>query len=244
VIVGETCRFYTSFLAAKKLLDDGRLGELVWVDAWYVHQISDSLFDITPWRLSEPQDFLYGGVCHPMDTVIWVLGDAEEVHCMATKSGLAPRYPLPENFLISVKTRSGKMARVAGSYGVVQPPYPMMGLGLHGTCGTAVADFTDFETSSLRVRLSSEVAAGSHATEEARTMETATRIEYTYPVDMEGAYGQGLAVRRYMRELEAAITEDRRPSLGAWEGAKTIAALEACAESIKTGKPEKVPSLC
>lgn len=43
-----------------------------------------------------------------------------------------------------------------------------------------------------------------------------------------------------MRELEAAITEDRRPSLDAWEGAKTIAALDACAESIKTGKPVKV----
>lgn len=187
VLVGETCRFYTSFMAAKRLLDEGRLGDLVWVDAWYVHQISDSLFDITPWRLSEPQDFLYGGVCHPMDTVIWVLGEAEEVHCVATKSGLSPRYPLPENFLINVKMRSGKMARVAGSYGIMQPPYPMMGLALHGTRGSAVADFTDFETSSLKMRLSSEKTAGAQATEEARTIETGTRIEYSYPVDMEGA---------------------------------------------------------
>jgi len=238
VLVGETCRFYTSFMAAKKVLDDGQLGNLVWAEAWYVHQLGDALFDITPWRLTAPQDFLYGGVCHPMDSLVWFMGEVEEVHAYAYKSTLVPRYPLPENFIINARFRSGKMARVVGSYGIVQPPYPMMGLALYGTRGSVVADFTDFEPTSLKVRLAAETGAAD--ADGARTQEKAARTEYTYPADMLGAYGQGLAVQRFMADFEAAIVDNRRPAIDAWEGVKTIAALAACWESIKSGKPVKV----
>jgi predicted dehydrogenase len=242
VLVGETCRFYTSFMAAKKLLDDGQLGELVWAEAWYVHQLSDSLFNITPWRLTAPQDFLYGGVCHPMDSLVWLMGEVEEVHAYASKSTLVKRYPLPENFIINARFRDGKMARLVGSYGIVQPPYPMMGLALYGTHGSAVADFTDFEPTSLKLRLSGPQVAGTSDTDVGRTQEKAARVEYTYPADMLGAYGQGLAVQRYMADFEDAIVNDRRPAIDAWEGVKTIAALSACWESIRSGNPVKVQS--
>lgn len=240
VLVGETCRFYTSFMAAKKLLDEGQLGDLVWAEAWYVHQLGDALFDITPWRLTVPQDFLYGGVCHPMDSLVWFMGEVEEVHAYASKSMLVKRYPLPENFIINARFRDGKMARVAGSYGIVQPPYPMMGLTVYGTRGSAVADFTDFEPTSLKVRLSESEAAGPADKDVGRTQQRAACVEYTYPADMLGAYGQGLAVQRYMADFEDAIVNDRRPAIDAWEGVKTIAALAACWESIRSGQSAKV----
>ncbi|MBI5820336.1 MAG: Gfo/Idh/MocA family oxidoreductase [Verrucomicrobia bacterium] len=240
VLVGETCRFYTSFMAAKKQFDEGHLGDLVWAEAWYMHQLGDALFDITPWRLTTPQDFLYGGVCHPMDSLVWFMGEVEEVHAYACKSTLIPRYPLPENFIINARFRSGKMARLVGSYGIVQPPYPMMGLALYGTRGSAVADFTDFEPTSLKVRLSEPQTAGATDADVGRTRQKAAPIEYTYPPDTMGAYGQGLAVLRYMADFEDAIVNARRPAIDAWEGVKTIAALAACWESIKSGKPAKV----
>ena len=233
VIIGETCRFYTSYLAAKQMLDDGRLGDLVWADAWYVHQLDDSLFDITPWRLEAPQDFMYGGVCHPMDSLVWLMGEPEEVHCYAFRSELTPRYPLPQNFTINVRFGGGLVARCVGSYGIVQPPYPMMGLALYGTKGSVVADFTDFEPSSLKVRL----AGGSDAASESvRTQLQASTQAYHYPADLLGAYGQGLAVKRYMAELEDAIVNDRQPSPNARESIATIATLDACWKSARTGK--------
>ena len=32
-----------------------------------------------------PQDFMYGGVTHPVDVLRSFLGDVAEVHCYATK---------------------------------------------------------------------------------------------------------------------------------------------------------------
>ena len=129
-----------------------------------------------------------------------------------------------------------------GSYGIVQPPYPMMGLALYGTKGSAVADFTDFEPSSLKVRLMEDEQTDDTSGGEARTQLQGARQEYHYPVDMAGAYGQGTAVKRYMTELEEAIVNDHQPSLCARENAKTILALDASWQSAKSGKAAKVKS--
>jgi len=118
------------------------------------------------------------------------------------------------------------IARVTGAYGVVQPPWPMMGLTLYGTKATASATFEDFKPSQTRVVFDklpgNEPAVIDH------------------PADLEGAYGQGQAVRRYMAHLEDCIVNDRRPWEDAREGTKTIAALDAAWRSVKTGLPQKV----
>jgi predicted dehydrogenase len=30
-----------------------------------------------------PQDFMFGGCGHPIDALRWLLGDVQEVHCLA-----------------------------------------------------------------------------------------------------------------------------------------------------------------
>ena len=224
LLVGETCRWYTSFLALKKFYDDGDLGQIIFAEAHYVHEIKD-YFGLTPWRLEVPQDFMYGGVCHPLDSLVWFLGDVDELHCYANRGGLSA-YPIEDNFMLNVKFKNGVMARVLGAYGMVQPPWPMMGITLYGTKGTATATFEDFKPSQLRIvfdKLSGNEPA-----------------VIDYPADMEGAYGQGKAVRRYMAHLEDCITSDKTPCEDAREGAKTIAALDAAWRSVKTGLPQKV----
>jgi predicted dehydrogenase len=224
LLVGETCRWYTSFLAVRRFFDDGDLGQIILAEAHYVHEIKD-FFPLTPWRLEAPQDFLYGGVCHPVDSLVWFLGDVDEVHCYANRGGLSD-YPQEENFLVNLRFRSGVIARVTGAYGVVQPPWPMMGITLYGTRATAAATFEDFQPS--QARLVFDKLGGNQP------------AVIDYPADLEGAYGQGQAVRRYMSHLEDCIINDRRPSEDAREGIKTIAALDAAWRSIRSGKPEKV----
>lgn len=223
-LVGETCRWYTSFLAVKKFYDDGDLGQVIFAEAHYVHEIKD-YFGLTPWRLQAPQDFMYGGVCHPLDSLVWFLGDVAEVHCYANRGGLSA-YPMEENFLLNLKFKNGVIARVLGAYGMVQPPWPMMGLTIYGTKATATATFEDFQPSQVRIVFDKLIG------NEPAVID--------YPADMEGAYGQGKAVRRYMAHFEDCIVNNKRPCEDAREGIKTIAALDAAWRSVKSGLPEKV----
>ena len=103
-LVGQTCRFVPRFMAAKTLLDDGDLGRLLFAESHYVHDMRP-LFDITPWRCEAPQDFMYGGACHPIDLLRWIAGDVLEVSCYAQASGMDSRYPAGkmDNFLINLK---------------------------------------------------------------------------------------------------------------------------------------------
>lgn len=223
-LVGETCRWYTSFLDLRKMYDDGDLGSAILAEAHYVHEIKD-FFQKTSWRLTVPQDFMYGGVCHPLDSLIWIFGDVDEVHCYANKGNLSA-YPIEDNFLLNVKFVNGLIARVIGAYGVIQPPMPMMGLTIYGTKGTATATFEDFLPSQLRFVLD-------------KFLRNEPAI-IDYPADLTGAYGQGDAVRRYMAHFEDCIVNNKPTLEDAREGTKTIAALSAAWESAKTGKPVKV----
>ncbi len=223
-IVGETCRWYSAFLDLKRLHDDGDLGDVLFAEAHYVHELKD-YFPLTPWRLEVPQDFMYGGCCHPVDSLVWMLGEIEEVHCYGRRGGVSD-YPIEDNFTLNLKFANGVMARVLGMYGVIQPPFPMMGLTVYGSRGTASATFEDFKPSQLRTVLDK--------------FETNEPAVTDYPADMEGAYGQGVAVRNYMAHFEDCLVNDKTPSDAAREGMWTIAALDAAWRSVKSGQPEKV----
>ena len=225
-LVGETCRFYTTFIAVKKMYDDGDLGDLIFGEAHYVHDLRD-IIPRTPWRIQVPQDFMYGGCCHPVDSLVWFFGEAEEVQAYGVKSGVNPTYPLEDTYLLNIKFASGKLARVLGAYGIVEPPMPMMGLNIYGTKGSAVAEFHDFKPTRMRVALDK--------------FDTRPALKMDVPADMKGAYGQGDAVRRYMKNFEECLTERRPSAIDAREGTKTIAILSAAWESIRSGgKPAKV----
>jgi predicted dehydrogenase len=225
-LVGETCRFYTTFVAVKKLYDDGDLGELIWGEGHYVHD-SRNVWPLTPWRVEVPQDCLFGGLCHPIDSLVWFFGEAEEVQAYGIKSGLSPIYPLPDTFMVNIKFVSGRIGRVMGCYGIIDPPIPMMGLGIYGSKGSAYATFHDFKPTEARVTLDK--------------IDTRPVFRVDVPPDPKGAYGQGDAVRRYMANFEACLTGQEKSALDAREGAKTMAICEAITESVRSGgKPVKV----
>ena len=218
--VGETCRFYTSFLSIKKMLDDGDLGEIVFSEAHYVHDLRE-IIPQTPWRVQIPQDFMYGGCCHPVDSIVWFAGKAEEVQVFGVNSHIIEGYPIEDTYLINIKFKNGQIARVLGAYGIVKQPYPMMGLTIYGTKGTATADFTDFEPASSKVVLDK--------------IDGKPVMAMDFKADLTGAYGQGDAVKRYMADFENAIVNDKKPEIDAKEGVKTIAILSAAWESIRSG---------
>ncbi len=222
-LVGQTMRFDRQFLALKQLVQDGDLGELIVGEAHYVHDMRP-VFALTPWRLQVPQDFLYGGVTHPVDILQAFLGPVQEVHAYANKGHLSS-YPLRANFVLNLKFAADRIGRVMGLYEVVHPPLPMMQVGLYGRRGSAAGEFTDNEPGQLRVMLDGGKAP---------------RVSDFPPERDNSVYGHGQAVIRYMRYFQECLDQDRQPVPGVVDGARAVAVVAAAWESADTGKPAAV----
>ena len=225
-LVGQTMRFDRQFAALRKSVEGGELGEIMAAEAFYIHDLRP-VYAFTPWRLTMPQDFMYGGVTHPVDILRCFLGDVAEVHCYAARGQLTPAYPLRNLFFLNLKFASGVIAQVKGLYDVVEPPLPMMQLALYGTGGTAVAEFTDNKPGRLQVVLDKA------ATKEPRTL-------HFEPERDPSVYGHGATVLRYMRHFQECLDQDREPSPNVIDGARACAVAAAAWESADSGKPARM----
>jgi predicted dehydrogenase len=117
LLVAQSMRWNSSFQAIHDLFTAGALGEIRLAESYYVHDLRP-VYDRSPWRYEMPQDLMYGGVCHPVDLLRWFLGEVDEVFAYGSYGGLDPRYPADkqDNFVISLRYRSGVIARVLGAY--------------------------------------------------------------------------------------------------------------------------------
>jgi predicted dehydrogenase len=214
LVVGETSRYARHCLAARRLVDDGDLGRLVFGEAHYVHDMR-TVFDKTPWRYLEPKDFPIGSMCHPVALLSWYLGDADEVFAYGVNGGVDPRYPADraDTYLVNVRFKNGGIGRILGAFGIIHPPLPMESLSLFGTKGSLVHD---------RVVLDRLPGLPT------------VRLEFAAETD------HGGQVRRYLQEFARAIRDGVASSSTALDGAKTVAIGEAIKESVRTGLPARV----
>ena len=224
-LVGQTMRFEPEFTAAKSQLDSGLLGDLILVEGHYVHDMRQ-VFPFTPWRRDVPQDLMYGGVSHPVDILRWFLGDVEEVHAYGNRGGLTPQLKIKSNFVLNVKFVNGVIGRVLGVYDIVHPPMPMMGISLWGTKATLIADYTDRK--------------GGHINVVYDGFEGQPTGTFPFSAETLGAYGHGETVMRYMRHFHDCLENDRDPTPGVRDGAKSVATCAAAWESVETGEVVKV----
>lgn len=225
-LVGQTMRFDNQFKGAKKLFDDGDLGDLIALESFYLHDMRP-VFDFSSWRLTVPQDFMFGGCVHSIDVIRAFGGDIESVHAVANKGDLTREYPIQDNFFINIKFKSGVIGRVSGLYGIVDPPTPMMQFGIYGSKGSLQAEFTDNEPGEIRVVLD-------------RDPDKKTQVTPFEPERDLSAYGHGSTVIRYMRHFQECLDNNTGPSPSVLDGAKSVAAGVAAWESIKTGNAVQV----
>jgi len=225
-LVGQTMRFEPQYASIKKLCDDGDLGNIVVASAHYVHDMRPVYLE-TPWRLTMPQDFIYGGLIHPVDVLRWFCGDVEEVHALGNKGLLTPgRKSDFDNYLVNLKFKSGIIGRAMACFDMVEPPLPMMEVDLMGTRGSATAEFTDFEPGVLRCKLDRLPARYPSA--------------IPFPPQTSGDRGLGNTVMKYIRHFQDVLLGKCEPVPSAREGAKSIAVCDAAMRSMKSGKVEKV----
>ena len=225
-LVGQTMRFDLQFLAARRFLDDGQLGDIIALESFYLHDMRP-VFQATPWRLEMPQDFMFGGCVHSIDVVRAFGGDIDTVHAIATGDAMTKEYPIQDNFFLNLKFSSGVIGRVSGLYGIVHPPTPMMQFGIYGTEGSLQAEYTDNEPGQVRIVLDNIPG------------HKAWTASYEAERDL-SAYGHGATVIRYMRHFQDCLDSDQQPSPSVVDGAKSIAVGVAAWESIRTGQVIKV----
>ncbi len=223
LLVGQSMRFNSQFLAIRELFEAGDLGEIILAEGYYIHDLR-SVYDRSPWRWQMPQDLMYGGVCHPVDLLRWFLGEAEEVFAYGSHGGLDDRYPADKanNFIISIRYRSGVTARVLGLFDLIEPPTlwagtkSSVGIGLFGTRASVLDD-----------RIVREYYPEGSPREE--------RIEPSG-----SALGHHGEVLGMLRHFEECIVRDLKPLIDVRDGAQVTAVCEACWRSIESGQPEQV----
>lgn len=224
VLVAQLMRWNKMFQKIHELFEAGVLGDIHLAEAYYIHDMR-SVFDVSPWRYQMPQDFMYGGVCHPVDLLRWFLGEVEEVFAYGSRAGLDVLYPADKktNFIISLKFRNGVIARVMGAYDLVDPPslwnIPFHGVGI-GLYGTKASLFNN--------RLARDTY-GQGAVREPEII----LPDYVFD-NHEGE------ISLMLQHFEDCLLNDRKPLVGARDGAQIVAVCSACWESIRTGQPVKV----
>lgn len=73
LMVGQICRFTPGFVMAKKIIDEGIIGELFFVESEYAHDYSKMTCE---WRKNDPErDGFLGGACHAVDLLRWIAGN-------------------------------------------------------------------------------------------------------------------------------------------------------------------------
>lgn len=77
-MIGQVCRYAPGFVLTKKLIEQGIIGELFYVESEYAHDYLRSP-GVGGWRKDSAREPFIGGGCHAVDLVRWIAGDVDEV---------------------------------------------------------------------------------------------------------------------------------------------------------------------
>jgi predicted dehydrogenase len=213
VMPAQTFRYVLPHLTAKKFIDQGDFGDIYFVTADYYQDLRP-VYDYSPWRYEIPQDFVYGGLSHNIDTMRFLKGEIVEVAAFGSYSGLDDRYPRDkfETFVVNVKFEDGTLGRIAMAP-CVRPPLPNIYIQVFGTSGTFVENQIVLDG-----------------------IEGRPTIDFDYAQEAPAA-GERRAARNFVESIIADVPQD----LNEVDGARITAVGDAIWESIGAGgAPTKV----
>jgi predicted dehydrogenase len=222
LMVGQVCRVAPGFVTAKKIIDDGLLGELYFIESEYAHDYSA----LTGWR-TDPvikRHPVTGGGCHAVDLIRWFAGeDPVEAFSYSNKKVLTD-WPCDDTTIALMKFEENLMAKVYVSTGCKRD-YTMRTV-IYGTKGTVIADNTSPHISLYLESFEGVDKLYGHPMK---------HIAHQIPVKINSHN-----VLSEIEEFCQCIVDSSALRITAEEGAKTVAVCETIIKSSETGKPEKV----
>lgn len=141
--VGQSTRFYETFLRQRELYESGVFGDVEAYDAVYSHRM-DWYYEKSPWSVADTH-WAYLGLSHPVDLVRWYLGEISQIQAVGSTTRLAQSYGVTKPDVISVNlvSEDGRVGRVFGNYGVTELPVAKSNIEGHlmGTKGSSLARY-------------------------------------------------------------------------------------------------------
>ncbi|RLE87165.1 MAG: gfo/Idh/MocA family oxidoreductase [Thermoprotei archaeon] len=210
-MVAHCLRFWPEYVAAKRIVDEGTIGEPRIARAYRLSPFPEW----APWHKDRR---LGGGVfvdmsIHDVDFLRWALGDIESVY--ARGGVLKTRDSTAHDYTHAIlKFKNGAIAYVEGSW--IQPPgFPFTTyLEIVGTKGMLTVD--NHSTSAVRI-----FRPGAPPT------------DFT-PVEEDAYYKE-------IKHFYECVVEDKEPMVTGEEARKTLEVVLAAVKSIEEGKPVKLP---
>lgn len=138
LMIGQICRYAPGFIAAKELIDNGRIGELFYVESEYAHDYS-GIPGIGNWRIDplKLRHAVIGGGCHALDLLRWIAGNPYEVTAYANRKVLKT-WPVDDCTIAIMRFPEEIIGKVFVSIGCKRS-YTMRSV-FYGTKGTIIAD--------------------------------------------------------------------------------------------------------
>ena len=122
-MTGQVCRYAPGFILAKRLVDEGRIGAIAFIESEYAHDYTMA-FGYNNWR-KDPKikrEGIIGGGCHAMDLVRWMAGNPREVCCYTNRTLLADcDWPTDDTGIIIAKFPNNVIGKIFVSVGVKGP---------------------------------------------------------------------------------------------------------------------------
>lgn len=215
LMVGQICRFTPAFMMAKSLIEEGRVGELYFVESEYAHDYQH-MFDgpVMNWRADPKRHGVIGGGCHAVDLLRWLVNDdPTEVFAYGTHKML-PMLKYDDATVSIFKFPNEVMGKVFVSTGCKRG-YTMRTC-VYGTKGTLIFDNKSPTMTFFEVN------------EEGETEEKTLEID----VNNHNATDE-------FKTFAECILNDTEVEMNVYEGAKTAAACIAIVESSECGERVK-----
>jgi len=232
LMVGQSSRFFGSMRHQRRAFENGSLGKVSFVEASYVHDMR-WFYEARAWTNDSTFDLLRACCVHPVDLVRWYLGNVQEVHAYAQRSGIGERagFHGDDIFVVNLRFDDGRIGRVLGHFGLEQPHAlrPWIEVGVYGDGGSMIASYPQLEAIVKRVG-------------EIEHKETYFDETYHY-FQFEGVNHHAGEFLDYTEYFARNLAHGTVAQPDAVDGFATMATLEAIDASIRSGLPAKVETL-
>jgi predicted dehydrogenase len=232
VFVGQSTRFFESFIHQREDFENGRMGELETVEAYY--HADHRWFSKKAWAKTEGFNWLYGGMSHPVDLLRWYLPDIEEVsgYGRLSKNGAEAGLKNADTYHFSFRTKAGLIARASGVYSCKTVPEERdshMSCILRGTKGASQADYNELRYS--------------YQTDEDGPVIEPYDDLYDYYFRFQGRSHHAGEYQNYIEYFAGCLDEGSQPQPGLEEGIGTVALMQAMEQAAASGSPVRVSSV-
>jgi len=216
-MIGQVCRKTPAFVKAKRMVDEGVIGELFMVESEYAHDYAGCP-GIDNWRMTPERHPVIGGGCHAVDLLRWIAGDPEEVSAYANHKML-PTWPVNDCYISIIKFPNNVIGKVMTSIGCKR--HYTMRTVLYGSKGTIIMD-----SSSSTISLYKE-----ELTDELKRLDSPQLMEIKIPIEIDSHN-----MAEEIRDFVTCIINDEKPKLDARQGLFTVTVCDAIVRSAESGE--------